>query len=211
MAAAKALPLWLAVAGLGLFHGINPAMGWLFAVALGLHRGRRRAVLLSTLPIALGHAAGVGLALFAVLALGLLLDPALFRRAAAAIVLGWALWLALRGHRPRPRIGMQSGLAWLALWSFLMALAHGAGVMLVPAVAPLCAGAAIGRLAAGHALPIAAAALGLHTAAMLAAMTVVALAVYEWVGLAVLRSAWINFDLLWIGALAACGGLLLLG
>src|SRR5579875_2770313 len=185
MAAAKALPLWLAVAGLGLFHGINPAMGWLFAVALGLHRGRRRAVLLSTLPIALGHA--------------------------AAVVLGWALWLALRGHRPRPRIGMQSGLAGLALWSFLMALAHGAGVMLVPAVAPLCAGAAFGRLAAGRALPIAAAALGLHTAAMLAAMTVVALAVYEWVGLAVLRSAWINFDLLWIGALAACGGLLLLG
>jgi hypothetical protein len=209
---AARLPLWLAVAGLGFFHGINPAMGWLFAVALGLQRQSRSPVLLSWLPIALGHAAAVGIALFAILALGLVFDLAPLRRIAAAALFGWALWHTVRGHRQRLRVGMQTGLFGLALWSFLMSAAHGAGLMLVPAVLPLCAGGALsGRLAASHSLAIAAAALALHTAAMLATMMTVSLIVYEWLGLALLRAAWINFDLIWIAALAVCGGLLLLG
>jgi hypothetical protein len=141
-----------------------------------------------------------------------MLDLAPLRRIAAAILLGWALWRIIRGHRRRPRIGMQTGLAGLALWSCLMSAAHGAGLMVVPAVLPLCAGGALsGRLAASHSLSIAVAALALHTIAMLATMTLVSLIVYEWFGLALLRSAWINFDLIWIAALAVCGGLLLLG
>src|SRR5438445_13673728 len=90
---------WLALVGLGVFHGINPVMGWLFAVALGLHRQSRRIVLLSWVPIALGHAAAVALVLVAVLALGLVVDSATLTRAAATMLLGWALWPTLRGPR----------------------------------------------------------------------------------------------------------------
>src|SRR2546430_8205820 len=107
---------WLALVGLGFFHGINPTMGWLFAVALGLQRQSRRIVLLSWIPIALGHAGAVALVLLVVLALGLVADPAALSRAAAAMLLGWAFWHAARGHRQRLRIGMQTGLAGLALW-----------------------------------------------------------------------------------------------
>ena len=202
---------WLALVGLGVFHGINPAMGWLFAVALGLHRRSRRIVLLSWVPIALGHAAAAALVLVAVLALGLVVDSATLSRAAAAMLLGWALWHAVRGHRQRLRIGMQTGLAGLALWSFLMSSAHGAGLMLIPILLPLClSGFPSGQLTASGSLPIALAALAVHTAAMLATITVVSLIVYEWVGLAFLRSGWVNLDLIWIAALGTCGVLLML-
>src|ERR1700694_4427075 len=96
---------WLALAALGLFHGINPAMGWLFAVALGLHRGSRRVVLLSLVPIALGHAAAVAAVLSAVLALGLFLDHVMLMRAAAILLIGWAVWHAIYGHRQRLHVG----------------------------------------------------------------------------------------------------------
>ena len=202
---------WLALIGLGLFHGINPAMGWLFAVALGLHRQSRTIVLLSWVPIALGHATAVALVVFAVMALGLAVDPATLSRGAAAMLLGWAVWHAIRGHRQRLRIGMQTGLAGLALWSFLMSSAHGAGLMLVPVLLPLClANSPSGQLTAGGSLPVALAALGVHTAAMLATITAVSLIVYEWVGLAFLRSGWVNLDLIWIAALGTCGVLLML-
>ncbi len=202
---------WLALVGLGVFHGINPAMGWLFAVALGLHRRSRRVVLLSWIPIAIGHAGAVALVLFVVLALGLVVDSATLSRAAAAMLLGWALWHAVRGHRQRLRVGMQTGLAGLALWSFLMSSAHGAGLMLIPVLLPLClSGSPSGQLTASGSLPVALAALGVHTAAMLATITAVSLIVYEWVGVAFLRSGWVNLDLIWIAALGTCGALLML-
>jgi len=202
---------WLALVGLGVFHGINPAMGWLFAVALGLHRRSRRIVLLSWIPIAIGHAGAVALVLFVVLALGLVVDSATLSRAAAAMLLGWALWHAVRSHRQRLRVGMQTGLAGLALWSFLMSSAHGAGLMLIPVLLPLClSGSPSGQLTASGSLPVALAALGVHTAAMLATITAVSLIVYEWVGVAFLRSGWVNLDLIWIAALGTCGALLML-
>src|SRR6266404_5880779 len=201
---------WLALVGLGIFHGINPAMGWLFAVALGLHRQSRRIVLLSWVPIALGHAAAVALVLVAVLALGLVVNSATLTHAAAVMLLGWALWHALRGHRRRLRIGMQTGLAGLALWSFLMSSAHGAGLMLVPVLLPLCLAGSPSGLTASGSLPVALAALGVHTAAMLVTITAVSLIVYEWLGLAFLRSGWVNLDLIWLAALGLCGVLLLL-
>src|SRR5437016_2586665 len=123
---------WIALAGLGAFHGVNPAMGWLFAVALGLHRHNRAIVLLSVVPIALGHATAIAIVLAAVLLLGRVVDHVILGRVAAAILMGWAIWHAVRGHRQRARVGMQTGLAGLALWSFLTASAHGAGLMLVP-------------------------------------------------------------------------------
>src|SRR5215475_7577472 len=105
---------WLALAGLGLFHGLNPAMGWLFAVALGLHRGSQRIVLLSLLPIAVGHAAAVAAVLLAVLALGLVIDHTILIRLAAIVLIAWAAWHALYGHQRRVRVGMQTGLLGLA-------------------------------------------------------------------------------------------------
>jgi hypothetical protein len=200
---------WLALAGLGLFHGINPAMGWLFAVALGLHRGSQRIVLLSLMPIALGHAAAVAAVLAVFLALGLLVDHTILMRLAAAVLIGWALWHALYGHRQRVRVGMQTGLMGLALWSFLMASAHGAGLMLIPVVAPLCVSAAPGQGLATDSVPIAFAALGVHTAAMLATIALIALLVYHVVGVAFLRRGWINLDYIWVAALVVSGLVLL--
>jgi hypothetical protein len=201
---------WAALAGLGAFHGLNPAMGWLFAVALGLHRGGARAVGLSLLPLAFGHAAAAALTVAPVLALGMLLDAAALRRVGGLALLGWAGWEAARGHhRPPLHIGMRTGMAGLALWSFLMAAGHGAGLMLLPALLPLCAGAGAGS-PAGGAWPIAAAGIAVHTAAMLATIAAVAFAVYAWTGVGFLRRGWINLDRVWLAALALCGAALLL-
>src|SRR5947209_16083473 len=90
---------WLTFVGLGLYHGLNPAMGWLFAVALGLQRGSQRIVLLSILPIALGHAAAVAAVLAGVLTLGVVLDRVMLIRLIAVVLIGWACWLAIYGHR----------------------------------------------------------------------------------------------------------------
>ena len=206
----SALWPWLALTGLGLFHGINPAMGWRFAVALGLHRNSERVVLLSLLPIAVGHAAAVLVVLASALALGLIVDYALFTRLAAALLIGWALWQAFDGHRGRVRVGMQTGLLGLALWSFIMASAHGAGLMLIPVVMPLCLAAAPAQeLTASGSVPIAAAALGLHTGAMLATIAAVSLIVYRWAGVEFLRRGWVNLDRIWIAALLICGVVML--
>jgi hypothetical protein len=202
---------WLALTGLGFFHGVNPAMGWLFAVALGLHRHSRGTVLLSLLPIAVGHAAAVALVLLAALALGLVLDHSVAGRVAAALLIGWALWHAVRGHRQQPRVGMQTGLAGLAVWSCVMATAHGAGLMLIPVLVPIClSGTPAQTLTVTGSVAVGIVALGVHTGAMLATIGVVSIAVYEWIGLAFLRSYWINFDLIWIAALSFSGALLML-
>jgi hypothetical protein len=207
-ATAAQLGPWLTIAALGAYHGLNPAMGWLFAVALGLHRGSQRVVLASLGPIALGHAGAVAAVAVAVAAFGVLIDPTLMRKAAGVTLLGWAGWHTLYGHRRRVRIGMQTGLAGLALWSFLMAGAHGAGLMLVPAVLPLCsAAAADGSL--GGPLTVAAGAVAVHTAAMLAVIAAVSIVVFRWTGLGFLRRGWINLDLLWSLALAVCGAVLI--
>jgi hypothetical protein len=206
MANAAELWPWFALAALGLYHGINPAMGWLFAVALGLHRQSQRVVLLSLVPIAVGHAVAVAAVVAAVLVLGLVVDRGVLTRIAAAMLIGWAAWHALYGHRRRPLVGMQTGLLGLMAWSFLMASAHGAGLMLVPVLLPMCASAVpTSQLTSDATVPLALLALGVHTAAMLAAIAVISIAVYNWVGVAFLRRGWINLDLIWIGALLACG------
>jgi hypothetical protein len=202
---------WLALAGLGFFHGINPAMGWLFAVALGLHRRGLRTVLLSLVPIALGHATAIALVLVAALALGLMVDQVIAGRVAAVLLIGWALWHVVRGHRQRPRVGMQTGLVGLAVWSCFVATAHGAGLMLIPVLMPIClSGTPLDALAPAESIPIAMAALGVHTGVMLTTIGLVSIAVYEWIGLAFLRSHWINLDLIWIAALGLSGALLIL-
>ncbi|MFP3944863.1 MAG: hypothetical protein ACLFWF_13275 [Alphaproteobacteria bacterium] len=202
---------WLTLAGLGAFHGVNPAMGWLFAVALGQHRHSRRVVLLSLLPIAAGHAASIAAVAGAVLFLGVVINQTVLQRAAGVLLIGWAVWHAIYGHRRRVRIGMQTGMAGLALWSFLMATAHGAGLMLVPVLIPLCLGtSAVPAKTAEASVITGLAAVTVHSLAMLAVTGAIALAVYEWLGLAFLRRGWINLDLLWSLALAGAGLILLL-
>lgn len=195
---------WLALAGLGMFHGLNPAMGWLFAVALGLHRHSRRIVLVAPAPIALGHALSIWIVAVAVMLLGVVIDLSALRIAAGLILIAWAVYYWLYGHRHRVRIGMATGLAGLAVWSFLMATAHGAGLMLVPALMPLCTGQPM-----MGSLWISLAATGVHTVAMLLVTGAVALVVYNWLGLEVLHRGWINFDALW-GLMLTATGLLLI-
>jgi hypothetical protein len=197
---------WLVLAGLGAFHGLNPAMGWLFAVALGLHRSSRRIVLLSLIPIAIGHAVSIAVVAIAVVLLGLVVDQRVLEVAAGLVLLGWAAYHAAYGHRHRVRIGMTTGMMGLGFWSFLMATAHGAGLMLVPVVIPLCLSASPAKeLTAAGSLPLALAAIGIHMAAMLAVILAIAVSVYEWLGLSILRRGWINFDLIWVVALAITG------
>jgi len=201
---------WLALAGLGAFHGLNPAMGWLFAVALGLHQQNRRVVWLSVIPIGLGHALSVAVLAAAFFWAGLIIDARIVRIGAGLVLIGWALYHWRFGHRHRVRFGMQTGLLGLGVWSFLMATAHGAGLMLWPVLMPLCIAAASEPDSAGP-LATALVGIGVHTLAMLATTTAMAVAVYEWVGLEILRRAWVNVDLVWTAALIAAGVWLLLG
>jgi len=201
---------WLALAGLGAFHGLNPAMGWLFAVALGLHRHSRRLIWLSPLPIAFGHALSIAVVAGAFVLAGLAIDLRALRVGAGLILIGWALYYWRFGHRHRVRIGMQAGLAALAAWSFLMATTHGAGLMLWPVLMPLCFSTGSQPFSIGP-LPTALLGIAVHTLAMLIVTTAVAVAVYEWIGLEILRRAWLNVDLIWTFAILVAGGLLLLG
>jgi hypothetical protein len=200
---------WLALAGLGAFHGLNPAMGWLFAVALGLHRQSRAAVLLALPPIALGHALSIAIVAGAFIAAAIFVDPRAVQVSAGLLLMGWALYHQLYGHRHRVRVGMKVGQAGLVLWSFLMATAHGAGLMILSATIPLClAGSPAGDMAGRASPAMTLAAIAVHMAAMLAVTGAIAAIVYEWVGLSILRTAWFNLDLIWTGALAAAGLLL---
>ncbi len=202
---------WLVLIGLGAFHGLNPAMGWLFAVALGLYRRSRKVVLVSLVPIALGHAAAVAVVVYAAIALGRTIDEDAFRIFAGLVLVAWGVYHLSYGHRHRVRIGLTTGLLGLAAWSFVMATVHGAGMMLVPVLMPLVqAGEHAGHMPGTASLGVAALAVLVHSLAMLVTTGAVALAVYEWVGLDFLRRGWINLDLIWAGALIGMGLWLLL-
>ena len=185
-------------------------MGWLFAVALGLHRQDRRVVWLSLLPIALGHALSVAVVAGVFVWAGVMVQPHAVRLVAGLVLIAWALWHWRYGPRHRVRVGMQTGMAGLGAWSFLMATAHGAGLMLWPVLMPLCFPGGVAR-SAGEPFMLALLGLGVHTLAMLTVTTAIAVSVYEWVGLAILRSAWLNLDLIWMAALIATGVWLLAG
>jgi hypothetical protein len=197
---------WFAIAGLGLFHGANPAMGWLFAVALGLHRHSRRAVLLAIPPMALGHALSIGVVAGLVLATGFVFNGHAIRIASGGLLIAWAVYHLKYGHRHRVRVGMTTGFVGLVLWSFLMATAHGAGLMLIPVLIPLCSAMPVHS---SGPLIVSIAAVGLHTLTTLLVTGAIALVVYDWLGVGVLRRGWINFDKLWTVGLAATGVLLI--
>ena len=207
---------WIALALLGAYHGLNPGMGWLFAVARGLQDQRRASVLRSLLPIALGHAASIALVVLLVGGVQTVAAPRLLRTVGAVVLVLFGLFKFLR-PRAHPRwVGMRIGSGELALWSFLMATAHGAGLMLFPVLLalptpPQEAGTAHhehgshGASLAGAAFAQDAAAVLIHTSAMLLVMGALALVVYEKLGLAILRRAWLNLDLIWAIAIVAAG------
>ena len=205
---------WLAVFGLGLFHGINPAMGWLFAVALGLQEQKRAAVLRALPPIALGHAVSIGIIITVVLLARVAVPPRTLKIAAAAILFGFGLFRLLRSRHPN-WVGMRVGFGDLTLWSFVMASAHGAGLMLVPFFLPSAAGEESHHHEAHqmHAWAFAnfsapsllIAAVVIHTLGYLVITALVAIVVYENLGVAILRHAWFNIDLLWMLALMITG------
>jgi len=198
---------WLAVALLGAYHGVDPSMGWLFAVALGLQEHSRRKVVAALFPIAAGHL--VSIALVVGLIAGAMAGAWSWLRpfgAAALILFGVFRFIWPRAH---PRwVAMRVNAAELGLWSFLMASAHGAGLMLIPALQPLCS-AAQPATQVTFGAPVALAALGVHSAAMLATIAAVSLIVYNWTGVDFLRRGWINVDLIWVAVLATCGVILL--
>jgi len=180
---------------LGAWHGVNPAMGWLFAVALGLQERRGAAVLRALPPLALGHGLAIAAAVLTAAAAGLVLGPEPLKWVVAGGLFGFGLWRLIRGRHPR-WVGMRVGFRDLVLWSTLMASAHGAGLMVVPWV--LSAGA--GPHGSGRGGLLAAA---LHTVGYLAVTGLAALTAYRWLGVSWLRTFWINLDLVWGVALIA--------
>ena len=207
---------WLVLALLGGFHGVNPGMGWLFAVALGLQERSRAAVLRAFGPIALGHAASVAMVVALVGAVQVWLAPEGLRVLGASALVAFGLYKLLAPLSHPRWVGMRVGARDLTIWSFLMATAHGAGLMLVPVLLelPLADAHAHTHADAGHALMMSTpgaltgaelAAVGVHTAGMYLVMGAIALVVFEKVGVAIVRRAWLNLDRVWAGALIAAG------
>jgi hypothetical protein len=195
-------------------------MGWLFAVCLGLQERRRKAVVAALPPIALGHALSVGLIVALVALLRTNLQPAVLRYSAAAILILYGVYRVVRARHPR-WVGMRVGFRDLTLWSFLMASAHGAGLMLIPVFLATASPAAAmahhhGTEAHASHLPVIAgpgsltAAVAVHTLGYLLVAGVVALLIYEKVGLTILKTAWFNIDFAWALALIITGVILAL-
>jgi len=157
---------WLVVAGVGALHGLNPATGWMWAAAWGVRSRDRTQALRALAPIAIGHAASVALVAAAV-AFGLSMDRVVLQISAGVLIVVFAM-LHLSSRTPGAARA-PAGHAGIALWSFMMSTAHGTGLMLVPALIPLCMGDASAReVGASGSLLLAFAAVGVHTAAMLA-------------------------------------------
>jgi len=206
--------LWLMLL-LGAYHGLNPGMGWLFAVALGMQEQKGSAVARSLVPIALGHALAIGSVVLIAAFLGMTLPLVAIRYSVAAFLVGLGIFCLVRHQHPR-WVRMQVGFGDLTVWSFLMASAHGAGLMVVPVLLGSTTVEAQGRMAAhSHMSPAASPlagmlATGVHTLAYLAVTGLIAWVVYRKLGLALLRKAWFNFDLVWAAALVATGLITLL-
>jgi hypothetical protein len=202
---------WLLLLGLGAFHGINPGMGWLFAVSLGMQERRRGAVLSALLPLGAGHALAVAAAIMVALLAGVVLPLHWLRWIVAVTLVALGGARLYRQRHPR-WASMRVGPAALTLWSFLMAWAHGAGLMVVPVFLTMTAAAADTGHYHEHVMQMSAAtpasallATGLHAAGYLLVTALLALLVFEKLGVAILRKTWFNLDLLWAASLIATG------
>lgn len=202
---------WLALLALGAGHGINPAMGWLFAVALGLQRESRGAVWGALTPLAVGHALAIAAAIAAARVVGLMVPLDVLRWGTAGLLVGLGIFRLVRSRHPRFG-GMRVNSRELATWSFLIASAHGAGLMVLPLViGDIPTGSLTHHLAHASVIHLAhversgVVAVLVHTAGYLLVTALIAVIVYERVGLRFLRTAWVNLDLVWAAALALTG------
>ncbi|HKO19619.1 MAG TPA: hypothetical protein VJU82_12110 [Acidobacteriaceae bacterium] len=201
--------LWLMLL-LGAYHGINPGMGWLFAVALGMQEQKGSAVARALVPIAIGHALAIGIVVLAAALLGVALPLRAIRYSIAAILIGLGIYSMLGHWHPR-WVRMQVGFRDLTVWSFLMASAHGAGLMVLPVLLGSRTVEAADQMAGHHHMAVATSPLAgmlatvVHTAAYLAVTGLLAWVVYCKLGLVVLRKVWFNFNLVWGAALVATG------
>ena len=198
---------WMALLLLGAFHGINPGMGWLFAVALGMQENRSAAVWRALLPLGLGHACAIAVALLVVIVAGMMVPTGVLRWPIGAVLIVFGVRRLWRhGH---PRWGsMRIGMMGLTVWSFLVATAHGAGLMVVPVW--LQGRQALDGAHAAHAQATADLASGvtataIHGASYLVVTAVIAWVVFAKLGVGLLRSAWINVDVIWAAALILSG------
>ena len=219
--AGELLP-WLLLAALGAYHGVNPAMGWLFAVALGLQEGRRGAVYRAFVPIALGHALSVVMVVGGVLLVRAIIPFDFLKIVGAAVLVGFGVYKLLRSTHPR-WVGMRVGFRDLTAWSFLMASAHGAGLMLIPILfnlpgyrlsiadaidirdLPHADYMLIGAPSGIETIVAQVTAVSIHTLSMFGVMAITAIVIYEKVGVAILRRAWFNLDKMWAIALIGTG------
>jgi hypothetical protein len=202
---------WLAILAMGVYHGLNPGMGWLFAVSNGLQLRRGQAVFAALLPIAFGHLVAMAVALLPFVVVAAYVGRLVIIRAVAGVVL-LAFGLYKLVFQRHPRFLVRIGPSHLALWSFLMATAHGAGLMLVPVALSLCESGPAPHSAHDALAEIAARSVGLtvlaasaHTIAMVATGGAIAWIVYRYLGLELLRRAWFNLDLLWAALLIVVG------
>jgi hypothetical protein len=193
---------WVGLLALGAFHGVNPGMGWLFAVALGMQERRRTAVWRAMLPLAFGHALAIIAAIAVAMLAGAVVPLRVMQWAVGGVLLALGVSRFFRHGHPR-WVGMQVGAKDLTVWSFLMASAHGAGLM----VLPLVLGGAVAPAHAAHASHAVHAdawsatwATLVHSAGYLSVSVVIALVVFE-LGVGLLRKAWLNLDLVWAVAL----------
>lgn len=209
------ISLWSTVVALGLYHGVNPAMGWPLAVANGMTARRGGAVFATLLPLAAGHLAAMMIVLVPFAWLGWFMEWSReIRIGAGALVLAFGVYLFIaRGH---PRFLARIKPSRLAWWSFLMATAHGAGLMLVPAMLGLCRSGTTETAMDTHAalmtslvrsgIPVAILVAAVHTLAMLLTGLGMAWMTYRYLGLNFLRRAWLNLDQVWAASLIAAGG-----
>lgn len=201
---------WSALFLLGAWHGINPAMGWLFAVALGLQRQSSRAVWESLIPITAGHLLAIGVVVTLALVAGASLPLQYARFLVAGLLLSFGVFRLAWGKHPRWG-GMQVGFRDLTIWSMLTASAHGAGFMLLPILLGMSG------MHGSHEMYMpessgwaGVSAVAIHTLAYLLVTGVVAWIVYTRIGLAILRRAWFNVDRIWAISLLVTAGLTLL-
>jgi hypothetical protein len=201
--------LWLAIVGIGFYHGLNPAMGWPIAVANGMAARRAGAVFSTLLPLGGGHFAAMAVVLvpFAWLSWYVEWSRAV-RLGAGTLVLLFGIFKLIERRHPRALARIRpTQLAW---WSFLMATAQGAGLMLVPFMLGLCVAepvdhAVVTNYLAQSNVATAVAVAAAHTLAMMLAGIGMAWAVYRYLGLQFLRRAWFDLDLVWGASLVIAG------
>ncbi len=204
---------WMALLFLGAFHGINPGMGWLFAVALGMQERCGRAVWQALFPLAVGHVLAIGIVILLASLVGVVVPVRSLQLPVAVTLICLGAYRLFRHRHPRLG-GMRVGMAGLTAWSFLMASAHGAGLMVLPIFLGMSAEAHGASCHSGQMGMMQGPITGImatlvHGAGYLVVTALAAWVVYKKLGVGLLRTAWVNLDLVWAMALMVTGGLTL--